>query len=311
MRVLNFGSINIDYVYQIDEFLVPGETKTALSRNIIPGGKGLNQSVALANAGIDVYHAGIIGNDGKIIRDFLIKSNVNIDYLLTENDIGGHTIIQVNKKGENKIILYGGTNQKLSKEFIDKTLAGFDPGDLLLVQNETNLIDYIIKKASERGLKTIFNAAPINKNVIDYPLELVNWLIVNEVEGAMLAGSEKPEEILIALQEKYKNEVVVLTLGAEGCCCSSKDGVFAMRAIPVETVVDTTAAGDTFIGYLLQTYIDTLSIKEAVKKATLASSLSIQKLGAATSIPSLAEVNAYYKEWKPKLDGFISDFSKF
>ena len=307
MRVLNFGSLNIDYVYQIDEFLVPGETKSAISRNIIPGGKGLNQSVALANAGVNVYHAGIIGNDGEIIRDFLLKSNVHINYLLSENDTGGHTIIQVNKNGENKIILYGGTNKKLTRGFIDKTIADFSAGDILLVQNETNLVDYIIKRAAEGGLITVFNAAPINKDVINYPLELVNWLIVNEVEGEMLAGSNKPEEILKNLKEKFKNEMIVLTLGSEGCCCSSKDGFFSMGSIPVETVVDTTAAGDTFIGYLIQTYIETKSIKEAMIKASVASSLSIQKLGAATSIPSSAEVNVSYEQWKPKLAKIVSN----
>ena len=298
MRVLNFGSLNTDYVYQIDEFLLPGETKPALSRNIIPGGKGLNQSIALANAGAEVYHAGIIGNDGVILRDVLLKNNVNTDYILTQNDVGGHTIILVNNEGQNKIILYGGTNQKLDKEFVDKTLAGFGENDILLIQNETNLVDYIIKKASEKGLKTIFNAAPINKDVINYPLDLVNWLIVNEIEGAMLTGTNKPDEILNKLMKNFRNEMVILTLGIDGCCCSSKDGVFTMGAIPVDPVVDTTAAGDTFIGYFIKANIDGFSIKEAMIKASVASSLSIQKLGAATSIPSSAEVEAAFEKWK-------------
>jgi len=296
MRVLNFGSLNTDYVYQIEEFLVPGETRPALGRNIIPGGKGLNQSVALANAGAEVYHAGIIGNDGDILRDFLLKNNVHTDYLLSENDVGGHTIIQVNKSGQNKIILYGGTNQKFTKSFIDKTLADFDENDILLVQNETNLVDYIIEKASRKGLKTVFNAAPINKEVANYPLDLVSWLIVNEIEGAMLAGTDKPDEILKYLGEKYKNTTIFLTLGPEGCRCSSKNDIISVKAIPVEKVVDTTAAGDTFIGYLIQAYIDGFPIKEAMIKASVASSLSIQKLGAATSIPPSEEVEAAFKE---------------
>ena len=300
MRVLNFGSLNVDYVYQVDEFLLPGETKSALSRNIIPGGKGLNQSVALAKAGAEVYHAGIIGNDGGILRDALVKNNVHTDYLFQEDDTGGHTIIQVDKKGQNKIILYGGTNKKLTRDFIDKTLADFGKDDFLLLQNETNLVDYIIGKGSEKGLATIFNAAPIGKEVLDYPLEKIDWLIVNEVEGAMLAGREEPEVILKNLGNKYKNPYIVLTLGAEGCCCLSKDGVFNMGAIPVEKIVDTTAAGDTFIGYLIAAHIESLSIKEAMIKASVASSLSIQKLGAATSIPSSEEVEKVFGECKSR-----------
>ena len=298
MRVLNFGSLNTDYVYQIDEFLLPGETKPALSRSIIPGGKGLNQSVALANAGAEVYHAGIIGNDGNILRDFLKKNKVHIDYILEKDEVGGHTIIQVDKNGQNKIILYGGTNQKLTKAFIDKTLADFGKGDILLVQNETNLVDYIITKASAKGLMTVFNAAPISKKVITYPLERVNWLIVNEVEGAELAGTDKPEGILKNLGEKYKQSTIILTLGADGCCYTSKDGNFKMKAIPVKKVVDTTAAGDTFIGFLIQAYIDGLPLNEAMEKASVASSLSIQKFGAATSVPASADVEKAFKEWK-------------
>ena len=300
MRILNFGSLNIDYVYQVDEFLLPGETKHALSRNVMPGGKGLNQSVALAKAGAEVYHAGIIGNDGDILRDFFIKNGVNVDFLFSENDVGGHTIIQVDQNGQNKILLYGGTNQKFTKEFIDKTLAHFGKNDILLVQNETNLVDYIIERAFKKGLKTIFNAAPISKEVINYPLELVNWLIVNEIEGAMLAGTEEPGEILKKLGEKYIDSTIFLTLGPEGSCCSSKGNVIKIEAIPVERVVDTTAAGDTFIGFLIQAYIDGLSKKEAMIKASVASSLAIQKLGAATSIPSSSEVEKIFREWKSK-----------
>jgi len=298
MRVLNFGSLNTDYVYRIDEFLLPGETKPALSRNIIPGGKGLNQSVALACAGAEVYHAGIIGNDGKLLRDFLLKNNVHVDYLLTDNEVGGHTIIQVDKNGQNKIILFGGTNRKFSRQFIDKTLTGFGRGNILLVQNETNLVDYIIERASEKKLKTVFNAAPIGKDVINYPLDLVDWLIVNEVEGAELAGTDNPEDILKNLGEKYKNTTIFLTLGPEGCCCRSKDGIVKMGAVPVEKVVDTTAAGDAFIGYLIKAHIDGLSIEEAMLKASVASSLSIQKFGAATSIPSSGEVEKALLELK-------------
>jgi len=161
-------------------------------------------------------------------------------------------------------------------------------------------VDYIIEKASTKGLKTVFNAAPISKEVVNYPLDLVNWLIVNEIEGAMLAGTDKPDKILKYLGEKYKNTTIFLTLGPEGCCCSSKNDSIKLEAIPVDQIVDTTAAGDTFIGYLIQAYIDGFPIKEAMIKASIASSLSIQKLGAATSIPPSEEVEAAFREYDIK-----------
>ena len=247
-----------------------------------------------------MYHAGIIGNDGALLRDFLLKNGVHADYLLSEDDVGGHTIIQVDKMGQNKIIFYGGTNHKITKDFVDRTLADFGKDDILLTQNETNLVGYIIERASAKGLKTVFNAAPISKEVINYPLPLVDWLIVNEIEGAELAGTIAPEGILKNLGNRYANSTIFLTLGPEGCCCSSKDGVHRMGAIPVEKVVDTTAAGDTYIGYLIQAYIDGLSVKEAMLKASVASSISIQRFGAATSVPSSEEVEKAYNEWKAK-----------
>jgi ribokinase len=305
MRVINFGSLNIDYVYRVDEFLLPGETKPALSRDIIPGGKGLNQSIALALAGVEVYHAGIIGNDGALLRDVLNKSGVRADYLSSRDDTGGHTVIQVNNAGQNMILLYGGTNRMFTKEYIDETMAHFGKGDMLLLQNEINLAPYIIERAHSLGLKTVFNAAPINAEVKTYPLELLDWLIVNEIEGAALAGTDKPQEILRVLSEKYKRAIIFLTLGPDGCLCKSKDGVSGVKAIPVAPVVDTTAAGDTFIGYLIQSYLKGSSLKDAMFCASVASSLSIQKLGAASSIPVRTGVDKSVKDWAPSLPDLI------
>ncbi|MDR2767883.1 MAG: ribokinase [Treponema sp.] len=296
MKVINLGSLNVDYVYRVDEFLLPGETKPSKDRTVHAGGKGLNQSIALSRAGAEVYHAGITGNDGAILRDILLKNGVHIDFLASLDEASGHTIIQVNDAGENKIILYGGTNRKLDARFIDNAMDHFGSSDVLLVQNETNLVGYAIEKARSRGMKTVFNAAPVSRDIKEYPLEYVDWLIVNEIEGAALAGTDaaaRPEEVLNALVSKYPSMVVFLTLGADGCRCAVDGEIIGVAAFPVDKrkIVDTTAAGDTFTGYLIQSLMNGRSVKDAMVRASAASALAIQKPGASSSIPSAAELD--------------------
>ena len=108
MKVLNFGSLNLDYVYQVDHFTKPGETQSAFSQTVNPGGKGLNQSIALKKAGIDVYHAGCVGKGGQMLKDLLEKSGVKTEYLYPCDEIQGNAVIQVDPKGQNSILLFGG-----------------------------------------------------------------------------------------------------------------------------------------------------------------------------------------------------------
>ena len=192
MTVTNFGSVNIDHVYQMEHFVAPGETVSCIDLNHYCGGKGLNQSIALRRSGVNVRHAGCIGYNGEALKEKLMQFGVDCSKLMEINGDTGHTIIQVDKKGQNKILLYGGTNQKMTMDYVDRTLADFGKGDILLVQNETNLVAYIIERASERGLKTVFNAAPISNEVINYPLRLVDWLIVNGsvYTGEFIVGME-------------------------------------------------------------------------------------------------------------------------
>lgn len=137
MKILNFGSLNIDYTYNVDHILIGGETLSASDRNVYAGGKGLNQSLALARAGIDVWHAGAIGKrDGKILLDTLKANYVHTDYLkILENDPSGHTFIQVDKNGQNCILVYGGSNQMITSGQVDQTLKYFNKDDFILLQN--------------------------------------------------------------------------------------------------------------------------------------------------------------------------------
>ena len=150
MKVLNYGSLNVDYVYSVDHIIVGGETQHSSKLEVFSGGKGLNQSIALAKAGVTVYHAGIVGTDGDILLDACKEAGVNTKYIRRLPVKGGHTMIQVDKNAQNCIILYGGTNQMQTKEFVDEVLADFGEGDYLILQNEINMLDYIIDQAMRK-----------------------------------------------------------------------------------------------------------------------------------------------------------------
>lgn len=217
MKVLNFGSCNIDYVYQMEHFIRPGETAPCTALSAGCGGKGLNQSIALAKAGTEVYHAGLYGAEGKFLLDKMQEAGVDTSLMRLGEGANGHAIIQVERSGQNCIILYGGTNRQITQDYADEVLLHFAAGDVLVLQNEINNMPYIMKKAHERGLRIAFNAAPYGQEVLSYPLETVTWLIVNEVEGAGLSGKTDYEEIAEALAEQYPGMNIMLTMGKSGC----------------------------------------------------------------------------------------------
>ena len=291
MKVLNFGSVNIDYVYQMAHFIRPGETAPCEMLTTGCGGKGLNQSIALAKAGTKVYHAGLYGKEGQFLLDKMNAAGVDTGFMRLGEGPNGHAIIQVEKSGQNCIILYGGTNRQVTDGYVDEVLAHFEKGDVLVLQNEINNMPYLMKKAHEKGLRIAFNAAPYGPEVLAYPLETVTWLIVNEVEGAGLSGKEDFDEIAETLVRKYPGVTVMLTMGKSGCLYKSQEETVRVPACRVDAV-DTTAAGDTFIGYFVRGMIEGLPVEETLKQATVASAIAVTKPGAADSVPALEEVLA-------------------
>ena len=292
MKIVNLGSLNVDHVYRVDHFLLPGETKASQSLTANAGGKGLNQSVAAARTGVDVYHAGYYGTGSEILIDALNRAGVRLD-LMEEKDMpNGHAIIQVDDAGQNCILLYGGTNVCLTEEYVDRVLDACTGDDILLLQNETNLIPYIIESAAARGIPAAMNAAPMDEGVKAYPIGKLRYLIVNEIEGAALAGGESFEETMANLIAAYPDTGILLTLGSAGAWFHDGDRDIRMGCCKVPKVVDTTAAGDTFLGYFLAGMLDKLDPADALRRATFASALTIQKPGAADSIPNVAEVEA-------------------
>lgn len=300
MKILNFGSLNIDHVYHVDHFVKPGETIPARSFELFPGGKGLNQSVALAKAGAAVYHAGKLGHDGGMLKEILEKSGVNTDYLESTDEVSGHAIIQVSNTGENSIIIYGGSNRTITGEYVDRVLGDFGPDDMVLMQNEINCIDYIARKCYEKGMKIAFNPSPLDEGLLKtFPFELVTLFLVNEIEGHGLTGKSEPDEILDAFMEKYPDSAVVLTLGSRGAVYRDRHTTYCHGTYEVK-VVDTTAAGDTFTGYFLSSLSSGLGIPECLKRASAASSLAVSRKGASSSIPTPVEVDEALKMLKYK-----------
>ena len=289
MRILNLGSLNIDYVYRVDHFVAPGETKSSQSLLINAGGKGLNQSIAAAKAGNAVLHAGLLGRDGQMLKQQLTVNGVDVSLLEDSDQVSGHAIIEVDASGQNRILLYGGTNQLLTEEQVDRTLDAFGSEGVVLLQNETNLVGYIMEQAKKRGLKIAFNAAPMNEKVFTYPLELVDYLIVNEVEGAGIVHQETYEAIFEALCKRFPACTILLTLGRSGAVCRHDDECASIAACTVKAV-DTTAAGDSFTGYFLYGMLNDLPLKATLRLATCASALAVTRNGAAESVPTMDEV---------------------
>lgn len=289
MKVLNIGSCNIDYVYKVGHFVQPGETMDCEDLNVGSGGKGLNQSIAIAQAGAEVYHAGLIGAEGGFLEEKMRGKGVNTSLIRTGRGSNGHAIIQVDRSGMNCILLYGGTNHQLTEAYVDEVISQFDPGDILVLQNEVNLMPYIMEKAHAAGLKIAFNAAPYSDEIRKYPLDKVCWLIVNEVEGGGLSGKEDFEEIAQELRRCYPETAILLTMGKEGCLFVSDQEYIRMNACTVEAV-DTTAAGDTFIGYFVRGLCSAMPTEQALKLATVASAIAVTRNGAADSVPGYAEV---------------------
>ena len=286
MKVLNFGSINKDLIYSVNDFVNPGETISSIKYNIKIGGKGLNQSVAISKAGQKIYHAGIINIDDTFILDKLKKWNVNCENILIGDNPTGHAIIQVDKKGENSIIIHGGANDDVDIKFIESVLSKFNSGDILVLQNEINNIKEIIKRAHHKKMKIVFNPAPFNKKILSYDLNKISTLILNQTEGEALSKEKKPDNILKVLNSKFKNTEIILTLGEKGSIYSFKDQLFKIEAHRADTV-DTTGAGDTFIGYYVAGLISGMNKKENLNRASEAAAIATTKIGGAESIPKI------------------------
>lgn len=289
MRVLNFGSLNIDYVYKVDNFIKPGETKAARSLEVFAGGKGLNQSLALARAGANAAHAGKIGAEGRFLAEKLQAAGVDASRVEVSSSANGHAIIQVDDAGRNCILLFGGANRDIDEAFIERSLDDFGAGDILLLQNEIASIPAIMARAKARGMTIVMNPAPFDAGIASYPLELIDIFILNEIEAADLAGVDDPEAAASALGARFPSAKIVVTLGSEGSLCVEGGKTIRQKAYKVKAV-DTTAAGDTFSGYFLAGLLEGMDTAAALDLGARAASICVTRKGAADSVPLRSEL---------------------
>lgn len=298
LKILNFGSLNIDYVYTVDHFVRPGETISSINYEVFAGGKGLNQSVALSRAlsnnSIKVFHAGGIGEDGLFLKDILTKEQINTDFLKIHQIASGHAIIQIDSSGQNCILLHGGANQKQSEDYIDTVLSAFKPNDYLVLQNEINTMPYLITKAHQAGLKIFFNPSPWTLHIHDYPLQYIDTFLLNELEARDMCQRPNASyhELLDQLLKQFPQAHFVLTLGKEGVLYADAQERHSHGIFKVP-VVDTTAAGDTFTGYFISSLAQQYSIPDCLCRASLAASIAVSRKGAVPSIPKQEELETF------------------
>jgi ribokinase len=297
MRILNFGSLNLDYVYQVEHFVRPGETLAALSRDVKAGGKGLNQSVALARAGAPVCHAGCLGTGGEILKNTLDENGADTSLLLPVEEMQGHTVIQVDREGENSILLYGGSNRCVTEDYTRRVISRFEQGDWLILQNEISGLPQIVELAAEKGMHIALNPSPYDRNLEALDYSKLDWLLVNEIEAEQISGEKEPDMVWEKLHKRYPNLSLLLTLGKAGSIAWHVAGhsteVSRKEAVRVKAV-DTTAAGDTYTGYFVYGLIEGKSLSSCMDLAGRAAAIAVTRSGAAGSIP-----------WKKELDSFL------
>lgn len=292
MKVLCFGSLNIDYTYRVPHFVSRGETLCSEDLAVFSGGKGLNQSIALARAGADVYHAGAVGEDGRFLLRELEASGVDTAHVAVLPSVRtGHAIIQNTPDGDNCILLYGGANRAVTEEQVRQTLSQFQSGDLLVLQNEISALPALIEYASQRGLRIALNPSPMEDALLSLPMEKVDYLLLNEVEAAQFLSAAVTDGAAAVelLRKTLRCAVVVLTMGKQGSYCADGKAVYHQCAYPAEAV-DTTAAGDTYTGYFLAAVQEGKPLQEAMALGAKAAAISVTVKGAAPSIPHRRDV---------------------
>ena len=290
MKLYNLGSVNVDCVYAVEHIVTAGETLSSADKQIFPGGKGLNQSVALARAGAKILHGTLIGNDGAFLMERMAASGVEVSRIKRVDGSCGQAIIQVDRHGQNSILLYPGTNHRIDRQYAEEFLVDAEAGDLLLLQNEISALGDIFAVAAEKRLPIAFNPSPFAESLRRLPLQLVQWWFCNELEGAALFGSADPKQMGEAFLRMYPDSHLILTLGADGSLFVSREQTFFQPAYPTQAV-DTTAAGDTFTGYFLAAILQGKSCAYAMERAAKAASVTVSRKGASDSIPYARELD--------------------
>ena len=292
MKILVYGSLNIDLVFSVDHIARPGETIASNAMEKNAGGKGANQAAALAKAGMPVHMAGKTGRDGEFLLRLLESYGVNTDKVVQYEGATGQALIQVDKSGQNSIVLYGGGNEAVTTEEIHRTVAGFSAGDIIVLQNEIAHVREIMESAKERGMRICLNPSPYNEKIETLPLDLADLFFVNEIEGAALAQlppDTAPAALVDRLVKRFPKAEIILTAGKDGAWYGRSE-TRAKGEIVDLPVVDTTGAGDTFTGYFIAAREKQFSVQDALSLACKAASIAVSRKGAMQAMPFKDEV---------------------
>jgi ribokinase len=286
------GSANLDVVFSVARIPQPGETLIAERADRFPGGKGLNQAVAAARAGATTTFIGAIGRDdnGDLLADTLATAGIAGDLVRREHEPTGQAFIVVDDSGENTIIVASGANATLTRLTVDEN-AAIAGSAVLLMQLELPLaaVEAAAEFARRRGVITVLNAAPARELPLAM-LDALDYLIVNEHEACLIAGSDDLETASATLAALATR--LVVTLGSRGSVLY--DGGVEIARIPARavTAIDTTGAGDTYCGAFAAAIAEGMQFAAAARFATAAAALSVQSIGAVPSVPMRVAIDA-------------------
>ncbi len=295
------GSINMDMVARVGYMPKNGETLTAEKFYVNPGGKGANQAVAIAKLGGEVKMIGKVGADanGKALVDNLVNSGVDATCVTVTDAVNTGVAMIIVENGDNRIILDKGANHAFTKEDVEEGLKDAKAGDVLIMQLEVPLeiVEYAAEKAQAIGMAVILNPAPAVP-LSDDLLSKVDIISPNESETEILTGVSPEDEVHLALAVKkfYQKGVkkVIITMGSRGAAIAEGQTITYIEPRKVKAV-DTTSAGDTFVGACAVMLTKGKTLEESARFASVASSITITREGAAQSIPTLKEVEEVMK----------------
>jgi ribokinase len=292
MAIFNLGSINIDMVYRVPTLPRPGETVSAQSYSRGLGGKGANQSIAAASAGAVTHHIGAIGRGDEWVLEPFLRLGLDQAHIRSLDMATGHAVIYVDAAAENSIVIYGGANQEITAAQIDTALAQAKPGDWMMLQNETNRVSYAAAAAKARGMRVAYSAAPFAPEHVQAVAPHIDLLVLNEGEVDLLLA-ELPD-----IGDGFPDLAWLVTLGPRGARYRHLDAVIEVPAFPAQAV-DTTGAGDTYLGYFIAALDAGHSLRAAMLEASAAAAMQVARHGAAAAIPERAAVDEFLRSMAP------------
>ena len=304
-KALVIGSLNMDMTVKVEELRKLGETIFGDDFYESCGGKGANQAVAISKLGMETEMIGMVGKDSqgeKLIQN-LNKYGIKSDNIIKSDDLTGRAIITVDKKGDNNIIVIPGSNFKITKEYIQEKQDVIASSDVVILQNEIpfETVEFSLLKAKELGKITIFNPAPA-RQLSEKIFKNTDYLILNETEMEEIFGIGINDKVYIGRIFHKKKECgirnIILTLGDNGSVLFSEDDNIKKYDAYEVKAIDTTAAGDSFIGAFTMKICETGDADKAIKYATAVSAIVVTRQGAQDSIPTREEIEKFIEQNK-------------